>query len=81
MKRTKAAGFLLALLMTAGQVTAALASEPELALPAGVPGQSGKQRNCADTGRSGRCGSFSDGNPDISAFSRSHGGIYGADYI
>ena len=37
MKRTKAAGFLLALLMTAGQVTAALASEPELALPAGVP--------------------------------------------
>ena len=75
MKRTKAAGFLLALLMTAGQVTAALASEPELALPAG------KQRNCADTGRSGRCGSFSDGNPDISAFSRSHGGIYGADYI
>ena len=37
MKRTKAAGFLLALLMTAGQVTAALASEPELELPAGVP--------------------------------------------
>ena len=39
MKRTKAAGFLLALLMTAGQVTAALASEPELALPAGVPAE------------------------------------------
>ena len=37
MKRTKAAGFLLALLMTAGQVTAALASEPELELPVGVP--------------------------------------------
>ena len=37
MKRTKAAGFLLALLMTAGQVMAALASEPELALPTGVP--------------------------------------------
>ena len=37
MKRTKAAGFLLALLMTAGQVMAALASEPELALPVGVP--------------------------------------------
>ena len=37
MKRTKAAGCLLALIMTAGQVTAALASEPELELPAGVP--------------------------------------------
>lgn len=37
MKRTKAAGFLLALLMTAGQVMAALASEPELELPVGVP--------------------------------------------
>ena len=37
MKRTKAAGFLLALLMTSGQVTAALASEPELELPVGVP--------------------------------------------
>ena len=37
MKRTKAAGFLLALLMTAGQVTVALASEPELELPVGVP--------------------------------------------
>ena len=37
MKWTKAAGFLLALIMTAGQVTAALASEPELELPVGVP--------------------------------------------
>lgn len=81
MKRTKAAGFLLALLMTAGQVTAALASEPGACASGRGAGQSGKQRNCADTGRSGRCGSFSDGNPDISAFSRSHGGIYGADYI
>ena len=45
MKRTKAAGFLLALLMTAGQVTAALASEPELALPAGVPARAVSREN------------------------------------
>ena len=37
MKRTKAAGFLLALIMTAGQVMASGACEPELGLPAGVP--------------------------------------------
>ena len=71
MKRTKAAGFLLALLMTAGQVTAALASEPELELPVGVPARAVSRE----------WGSFSDGNPDISAFSRSHGGIYGTDHI
>lgn len=45
MKRTKAAGFLLALLMTAGQVMAALASEPELALPAGVPARAVSREN------------------------------------
>ena len=56
MKRTKAAGFLLALLMTAGQVTAALASEPELALPAGVPARAVSRETAQIQAEAGGCG-------------------------
>ena len=76
MKRTKAAGCALALVIMAGQVLTALATEPGDRHSGECAGSGGKRGNGQNAGRDGGKYRPSGGDPDIGSFRSADGGIY-----
>ena len=76
MKRTKAAGCALALVIMAGQVLTALATEPGIAIPVNVPAQEVSGETARMQAETGENTAPSGGDPDIGSFRSADGGIY-----